>query len=151
MRSFMNIEQNICGGKSSKLFAASGTNQLQYLTPDYFLPASQRDSYYSRKYCKSISRISRIVPASLLSAMVLTATLDVKAHPSVESEEVTIQLPQGNNRSASRWFKFKNPLSHLSNILGFNSSSTASKAQEKPITIEELQDLYNNDRRRQVK
>ncbi|WP_256621486.1 autotransporter outer membrane beta-barrel domain-containing protein [Rickettsia sp. TH2014] len=77
--------------------------------------------------------------------MMLTATLDAKAHPSVESEEVTVQSPQGNNSNTSRWFKFKNPLSHLSNILGFNSGSTAPKAQEKPITIEELQDLYNND------
>ena len=83
----MNISQNHSAGNSTKLFAALGTNQSKYLTPDYFLPASQRDSYYSRKYNNSISkisRISRIVSASLLSAMVLTATLDAKAHPSVE-------------------------------------------------------------------
>ncbi|MCC8419354.1 MAG: hypothetical protein LN590_07625 [Rickettsia endosymbiont of Glossina mortisans submortisans] len=98
----MNISQNHSVDNSSKLFAVQGTNQSQYLTPDYFLPASQRDSYYSRKYGRSISRISRIVSASLLSAMVLTATLDAKAHPSVESEEVTVQLPQGNNSNASR-------------------------------------------------
>ncbi|WP_341791751.1 autotransporter outer membrane beta-barrel domain-containing protein [Rickettsia endosymbiont of Gonocerus acuteangulatus] len=79
--------------------------------------------------------------------MLLTATLDAKAHPSVESQEVTVQSPNtepnGSHNNTSRRFKFKNPLNHFSNILGFNSSSTAPKAQEKP--IEKLQDLYNND------
>jgi hypothetical protein len=147
----MNISHNHTVGNSGKVFAALGTNRSKYLTPDYFLPSSQRDSYYSRKYNNSISkisRISRIVSASLLSAVMLTATLDAKAHPSVESKEFTVQLPNtepNGNNNTSRWFKFKNPLSHLTNILGFHSSSTAPKAQEKPITIEELQDLYNND------
>ena len=109
----MNIAHHHGVGNSTKLSAVQGTNQSQYLEPDYFLAASQRESYYSEKYSRTISRISRIVSASLLSAMMLTVTLDAKAHPNVESKETTVQLPQGNNRNASRWFKFKNPLSHL--------------------------------------
>nr|ADD74122.1 tetratricopeptide repeat domain protein [Rickettsia felis] len=85
MRSYMNISHHHTVGNSSKLFAASSTNQSQYLESDYFLPASYSENYYSRKYSRSISKISRIVSASLLSAMMLTATLDAKAHPSVES------------------------------------------------------------------
>lgn len=52
----MNISQNHSVGNSSKLLAASGTNQSQYLEPDYFLAASQRESYYSEKYSRTISR-----------------------------------------------------------------------------------------------
>ena len=83
----MNISHHHTVGNSGKLFAALGTNRSKYLTPDYFLPSSQSDSYYSKKYSRSISRISRIVSASLLSAMVLTATLDAKAQPAIEPNQ----------------------------------------------------------------
>lgn len=83
----MNISHYPCVGNSSKLFAASVTNQSKYLTPDYFLPSSQIESYYSRKYKRSINRISRIISASLLSAVMLTATLDAKAQSAIEPNQ----------------------------------------------------------------
>ena len=81
----MNISHNHTVGNRTTLLADHGANQSKYLDPDYCLPASQSDSYYSRKYSRSISRISRIVSAGLLSAMVLTATLDAKAQPNTAS------------------------------------------------------------------
>lgn len=83
----MNISHHHCVGNSTKLLADHGTNQSKYLDPDYFLPASQRTSYYSKKYGRSIGRISRIVSVSLLSAMMLTVTLDAKAQPAIEPNQ----------------------------------------------------------------
>lgn len=80
----MNIPHNESIGNSTKLLAVPETNQSKYLEPGYFLSASQSESYYSNKYGRSISKISRIVSASLLSAMMLTATLDAKAQPVIE-------------------------------------------------------------------
>ena len=93
MRSFMNISQNHTVDNSSKLLAASGTNQSKYLTPDYFLPASCSESYYSKKYVgnsnlnlKSKSRkISRVASVMLLSLGFLATALEVRAQPNTAS------------------------------------------------------------------
>ncbi|WP_032139742.1 hypothetical protein [Rickettsia tamurae] len=89
----MNISHNESISNRASLFAAQETNQSKYLEPDYFLPSSSSESYYSRKYSgihnlnfkSKFSKVARILSASLLSAMMLTVTLDAKAHPSVES------------------------------------------------------------------
>ena len=132
----MNISHHHTVGNSSKLFAASGTNQSQYLTPDYFLPARQSDSYYSRKYSRSISRISRIVSASLLSAMMLTATLDAKAQPNTASSTLgqsTIEPNQSflfGNSSASTSTNAPIPpkMPAVSLVGSFNSAATTPPA-----------------------
>lgn len=83
---------------------ANTHNTPQYLTPDYFLPASCSESYYSKKYscnkatnARSIGtkpiyqskfrKISRVASVIMLSLGFLATALEVKTQPDIEPNQ----------------------------------------------------------------
>ena len=88
----MNISHYHSVGNNSRVAPASDTNQSKYLTPDYFLPSSHSESYYSKKYVgnsnlnlkSKSSKIARLASAILLSLSFLATAVEVKAQPNKE-------------------------------------------------------------------
>ena len=120
----MNISHYHSVGNNSRVAPASDTNQSKYLTPDYFLPSSHSESYYSKKYVgnsnlnlkSKSSKIARLASAILLSLSFLATAVEVKAQPNKELSTL------GQSTIAS----------NQSFLLGNSSASTSTNAPIPP-------------------
>ena len=127
MRSHMNISHYHSVGNNSRVAPASDTNQSKYLTPDYFLPSSHSESYYSKKYVgnsnlnlkSKSSKIARLASAILLSLSFLATAVEVKAQPNKELSTL------GQSTIAS----------NQSFLLGNSSASTSTNAPIPPNSL----------------
>ena len=132
--------------KHTLRYNTTQSHPLPYLTPDYFLPASCSESYYSKKYVgnsnlnlkSKSSKIARVASTILLSLSFLATALEVKAQPNlgapIPTSSFALQSPhQHVNFQSSQQQPKKKPLlkraAHkVAKRLGFSNSSLKSQA-----------------------
>ncbi len=140
-------------------YKANFNNTPKYLTPDYFLPASKSESYYSRKYATNTinhhhanttsrdyvtdattsikpiylskrGKISRVASVMLLSLSFLATAVEVKAQPNLEFQAVT-SIPTQQPRKKSL---ISRAAHKAAKRLGFSSGKPNSNTSTNPYT-----------------
>jgi len=183
----MNISHNVWKCNKGNTFVVEGIsesilrnqevsqiNQPQYLSPDYFLPASQSKSYYSKKYIgnqtagitqgirpsyqSKRSKIARVASIMLLSLGFLATAIEVEASPSLDFGTSAPYVSRSPKQLKKKPL-LKRAGHKVAKRLGFSSSpsnthtetsrdtrTASSQGYKVPeITLEELKELYANE------
>lgn len=148
----MNISHYPCDGNNGRVLADHGSNQSKHLQPDYFLPSSHSESYYSKNYVGNFnlnlksksSKISRVASVMLLSLSFLATAVEVKAknlnlESTVSYAAQSPQSPQSPQQQPKKKPLLKRVAHKVSKHLRFSGVSQSERKPE--ITDLELKEL----------